>query len=188
MNPLNNSNNNDKNLYDAFFAVSFAVPFVLPTSIRLKCITALDALSVNFMLLGSDAVKWSSLGCVWFEDPTGSGVTKMAGREASGQLFKLKALQNRSLHNQLFGSSGILEKKNITELEWMANMIFEFLTVPMEVKGISSLPVMGANGSLLLDFAGTARKVQIMTCARSATCRIALITGARLNALTTVGA
>ena len=133
MDPLNNSNNNDKNLYDAFFAVCFAVPFVLPTWKRLKCITALDALSVNFMLLGSDAVKWSSLGCVWFEDPTGSGVTKMAGKEASGQLFKLKALQNRPLHNQLFGSSGILEKKNITELEWMANMIFEFLTVPMEV-------------------------------------------------------
>jgi len=57
-----------------------------------------------------------------------------------------------------------------------------------QVKGISSLPVMGANGSLLLDFAGIAKKVQIITCARSATCRIALITGARLNALTRAGA
>ena len=57
-----------------------------------------------------------------------------------------------------------------------------------QVKGISSLPVMGANGSLLLDFAGIAKKVQIITCARSATCRIALITGARLNALTKTGA
>ena len=47
---------------------------------------------------------------------------------------------------------------------------------------------MGANGSLLLDFAGIAKKVQIITCARSATCRIALITGARLNALTRAGA
>ena len=56
------------------------------------------------------------------------------------------------------------------------------------MKGISSLPVMGANGSLLLDFAGTARKVQIMTCARSATCRIARIMGTHLNALTRVGA
>ena len=68
--------------------------------------------------------------------------------------------------------------------------VFPFLTLLLvyQVKGISSLPVMGADGSLLLDFAGTARKVQIMTCARSATCRIALITGARLNALTRVGA
>lgn len=56
------------------------------------------------------------------------------------------------------------------------------------MKDISSPPVMGADGSLLLDFAGTARKAQIMTCARSATSRISLITGTRLNALTRVGA
>lgn len=46
---------------------------------------------------------------------------------------------------------------------------------------------MGANGNILLDFAGIARKVQIMTYARSATCRISLITGAHLNALTRTG-
>jgi len=37
------------------------------------------------------------------------------------------------------------------------------------VKGISSLPVMGANGSMLLDLAGIARHVQLMTCAHNAT-------------------
>ena len=38
-----------------------------------------------------------------------------------------------------------------------------------QVTGISALPVMGANGSLLLDLDGIARHVQIMTCAHSAT-------------------
>ena len=84
----------------------------------------------DLIQLGSGAVQWNSLECLWFVDPTGSGMTKMAAREASEQLFKLEALQDQ---NQLFWSSGIVEGKQNTELEWMASMTFEFLRVQMQV-------------------------------------------------------
>ena len=57
----------------------------------------------------------------------------MEAREASEQLFKLEVIQNRRSQNQSFWSSGIVEEKQLTELEWMANMIFEFSTLQMEV-------------------------------------------------------
>lgn len=56
------------------------------------------------------------------------------------------------------------------------------------MKGISSFPVMSVNGSILLDLAGNARRVQLMTCAHNATWQIATITGTRLSVLTRAGA
>ena len=57
-----------------------------------------------------------------------------------------------------------------------------------QVKGIFAFPVMCAKGDLLLELAGIARHVRIMTCAHNATWRIAIIKGIRLSALTKAGA